>query len=53
MVDRAFFSAAGELLIVPQQGAIRLVTELGLLDAGGVSARDVQLARFIDRIAGG
>lgn len=32
MVDRAFFSADGELLIVPQQGAIRLVTEMGVLD---------------------
>ena len=32
MVDRAFCDADGELLIVPQQGAIRLVTELGTLD---------------------
>ncbi|PZQ94970.1 MAG: homogentisate 1,2-dioxygenase [Cereibacter sphaeroides] len=31
MVDRAFFSADGELLIVPQQGRLRLVTELGIL----------------------
>jgi homogentisate 1,2-dioxygenase len=29
MVDRAFFSADGELLIVPQSGIIDLVTELG------------------------
>lgn len=31
MVDRAFFSADGEFLIVPQQGRLRLVTELGVL----------------------
>jgi homogentisate 1,2-dioxygenase len=29
MADRAFFSADGELLIVPQQGALDIVTELG------------------------
>ncbi|MGN6356495.1 MAG: homogentisate 1,2-dioxygenase [Novosphingobium sp.] len=32
MENRAFFSSDGELLIVPQQGALRLVTELGVLD---------------------
>jgi homogentisate 1,2-dioxygenase len=31
-MDRAFFNADGEWLIVPQQGRLRLVTELGLLD---------------------
>ncbi|WP_347302507.1 homogentisate 1,2-dioxygenase [Croceibacterium sp. TMG7-5b_MA50] len=31
MVDRAFASADGELLIVPQQGRLLLVTELGRL----------------------
>ncbi len=31
MVDRAFFSADGEILVVPQQGALRIVTELGVL----------------------
>ena len=31
MGSRLFFSADSELLIVPQQGSIRLVTELGLL----------------------
>jgi homogentisate 1,2-dioxygenase len=29
MTDRAFFSADGELLIVPQQGKLDIVTELG------------------------
>jgi homogentisate 1,2-dioxygenase len=29
MVDRAFYDADGELLIVPQQGQLRIVTELG------------------------
>ncbi|NOJ77703.1 homogentisate 1,2-dioxygenase [Myxococcus xanthus] len=32
MVDRVFFNADGELLIVPQAGRLRLVTELGVLD---------------------
>lgn len=31
MVDRAFFSADGEWLIVPQQGRLRIVTEMGVL----------------------
>jgi homogentisate 1,2-dioxygenase len=31
MVDRAFFSADGEFLIVPQEGALRIVTEMGVL----------------------
>ena len=31
MVDRAFVSADGELLIVPQEGRLRLVTEQGIL----------------------
>jgi homogentisate 1,2-dioxygenase len=31
-MQRAFFSADGEWLIVPQQGRLRIVTELGLLD---------------------
>lgn len=32
MRDRFFYSADGELLIVPQQGALRIATELGVLD---------------------
>jgi homogentisate 1,2-dioxygenase len=32
MVDRVFYDADGELLFVPQQGAVRLVTELGVLE---------------------
>ena len=31
MVDRVFFDADGELLIVPQAGRLRIVTELGVL----------------------
>ena len=31
-MDRAFFSADGELLIVPQQGALAIDTELGRID---------------------
>jgi homogentisate 1,2-dioxygenase len=33
MADRVMFNADGELLIVPQAGALRLVTELGVIDA--------------------
>ncbi|MCX7556517.1 homogentisate 1,2-dioxygenase [Xanthomonadaceae bacterium JHOS43] len=32
MRGRAFYDADAELLIVPQQGALRLVTELGVID---------------------
>jgi homogentisate 1,2-dioxygenase len=32
MTDRFFSNADGELLIVPQQGRLRLATEMGLLD---------------------
>ncbi len=32
MIGRAFFSADGELLIVPQQGRLRIDTELGRID---------------------
>jgi len=33
MKDRCFWNADGELMFVPQQGSIRLLTELGLLEA--------------------
>jgi len=33
MRGRFFYDADGELLIVPQQGALRIATELGVLDA--------------------
>jgi homogentisate 1,2-dioxygenase len=32
MAGRAFFDADGELLIVPEQGRLRIVTELGVID---------------------
>ncbi len=32
MMDRFFYNADGELLIVPQHGRLRLATELGLVD---------------------
>jgi len=32
MTDRFFYDADGELLIVPQQGTLRIATELGILD---------------------
>ena len=34
MVDEVFADADGELLILPQQGTLRLITELGTLTAG-------------------
>ena len=33
MTDRVFYDADGELLIVPQQGAHRFVTEMGVVEA--------------------
>ncbi|MBI3514621.1 MAG: homogentisate 1,2-dioxygenase [Proteobacteria bacterium] len=33
MTDRVFVDADGELLVVPQQGRLRLVTELGVVEA--------------------
>jgi homogentisate 1,2-dioxygenase len=33
MVERYFYNADGEMLIVPQQGRVRFVTELGIVDA--------------------
>ena len=33
MTDRVFYNADGEMLIVPQEGALTLVTEFGVLDA--------------------
>ena len=32
MQGRYFYDADGELLIVPQQGALRIATELGVLE---------------------
>jgi len=32
MTDRCFYNADGEMLIVPQQGRARLVTELGIIE---------------------
>lgn len=34
MVDECFYNADGELLFVPQQGALRLFTEFGIIDIG-------------------
>jgi homogentisate 1,2-dioxygenase len=34
MGSRVFSDADGELLVIPQQGELRFVTELGILDAG-------------------
>jgi len=33
MTDRYFFDADGELLLVPQEGRLRLATELGIIEA--------------------
>ncbi|ANI79999.1 Homogentisate 1,2-dioxygenase [Sphingobium sp. EP60837] len=34
MGDRAFFNADGEMVILPQEGRLRIVTEFGILRAG-------------------
>ena len=48
MADRFFYDADGELLIVPQQGEITLVTEFGILGMGpgevGIVPRGVKFA---------
>jgi homogentisate 1,2-dioxygenase len=31
-MERVFFNADGELLLVPQQGRLRIATELGVLE---------------------
>jgi homogentisate 1,2-dioxygenase len=33
MIDRYFYNADGEMLIVPQQGGLRIATELGVIEA--------------------
>lgn len=33
-MERVFVNADGEMLLVPQQGALRIVTELGVVEAG-------------------
>jgi homogentisate 1,2-dioxygenase len=42
MVDRAFFSADGEMLIVPEQGALRIVTEMGVLEIAPLQIAVIQ-----------
>lgn len=37
MTNRAFFNADGEMLIVPQAGALRIATECGIIDAAPLS----------------
>lgn len=34
MENRVFYDADGELLIVPQEGSLRIATEFGIIDAG-------------------
>ena len=53
MRDRVFFDADGELLIVPQLGALVLVTELGVLDvAPGMCAVIPRGVRFRVEVSG-
>ena len=52
MERRAFYNADGELLIVPQQGALHLITEFGRLDVEpgqiAVIPRGVRFAAAVD-----
>ncbi len=53
MRQRFFYDADGELLLVPQQGALRLATEFGLLDvAPGEIALIPRGTRFQVQLAG-
>ena len=56
MVDRVFYDADGELLLVPQAGRVRLFTEMGVLEIGpgdvGVVPRGVRFrAELLDGTA--
>lgn len=57
MIDTGFVNADGELLIVPQRGGLRFVTELGVLDAGvgeiAVIPRGVKFRVELDGLARG
>ncbi len=58
MTDKVFHDADGELLLVPQAGRLRLVTELGVLDLApgevGVVPRGVRFrAELLDGTASG
>lgn len=52
MVNRAFVDADGELLIIPQQGSLRIATELGALDVApgsvGLVPRGVKFRVEVD-----
>ena len=54
MVDKVFYDADGELLVVPQSGTLRIATELGVLEVApgeiGVLPRGV---RFRVELSGG
>ncbi len=57
-MDAAFFNADGELVIVPQEGRLRIVTELGLLEVApgeiAVIPRGVRLrVELVDALARG
>ena len=53
MSQRVLYDADGELLLVPQEGALRLATEMGLLDvAPGEIAVVPRGVRFAVRLAG-
>jgi len=58
MVDEYFYNADGEMLILPQQGSLRLCTEFGIIDVGpgeaAVIPRGVKLrAELLDGPARG
>ena len=54
MVDRVFASVDGEFLIVPQEGALRLTTEFGVLEvAPGEIALVPRAVKFAVALAGG
>ncbi len=52
MADEAFFNADGAMMLVPQEGALRLLTELGTIEeAGGrVNLEVDRMARYAARL---
>ena len=57
MENTAFYSSDGDLMVLPQQGNLRIQTEFGLMVLGtgelGVIPRGVRFAVYVDEISKG
>ena len=52
MGDRYFYSADGELLVVPQQGRLHIATEMGVIDVtpAGLVLREIAAGTKLDAV---